>query len=106
MRWRINGADRGNGQGREFWIEATSEDEARQAAAELGVVVSSVLKDPPAVVSVPREVVLNSRQFKALRVTEMRIASGVCLALIMWTILCVLVTLAALVWMGNLAFAD
>lgn len=100
MRWRINGADRKNAKSRELWIDARSELEARELASEMGVIVSSALPDPPVVVNVPRQVELNRRQMKLLRVTEMRIASGVCLALIMWGLLCGVTILAIIAWTG------
>lgn len=98
MRWRINGADKDSGAVREIWIEALSHEEAIEVAADMQILVSSALKDPPVSISQSINVKLDRRQAKKLGVTEMRIASGVFVGISVFCIFWGLIGLATFIW--------
>ena len=93
MRWRINGADRETGEPRELWVEAQTDQQARDQASKLGIMVSSVLSDPPVVFKAPDEVRIIRSQVRQLRVSDFRIACGVALGHFIFIGICVLIAL-------------
>lgn len=108
MRWRINGADQDTGDKREFWVDAPSEHDAREIASQYGIMVSSILRDPPVVVNTPDTIKLDKAQFKKLRVSEMTIAGGVVIGLFVFIGICVLIgiLLVTLGVFGAASFAE
>ena len=99
MRWKVNGVDRETGDERQIWLDAVSSEDATLLAGNRNMVVASAVEDMPVfkVVSQmaagPIEIVLTNRQLKTLKVTEMKIASGVFLGLLFWSIFAFLVML-------------
>lgn len=98
MRWKIIGVDKNSGVSREIWLDANSQDEAFSNASDLGIMVSSAFQDSPISISTPSSMKIDKGQLKKIKVTEMRIASGVFIGMSFFFIFWGLVSLAVFVW--------
>ncbi len=100
MLWKIEGADTETGEDRRIWLEAISKEAATTMASHHNMMVSSVeehhqeIKVVSHMPSGPIEVELSRYQLRSLRVSEFRIAVGVFLGLLLWSIFGVILVIA------------
>jgi|GEM_PF-5642563 len=112
MRFKVIGVDRESGVDRMIWVSAVSSDAATLLAGEHNMIVASAVEDMPAIQQVvaklpagPITVRLDGTQLKQLRVGEMRIATGVFLGLLFWTIFVFLISIIFWILLGTALFS-
>lgn len=94
MKWKIDGVDRDTGEPRQVWVDAQTREQANMQAGDLGIVVAKAVEDNGvqrvqvhAQRDHPLMVQLTSQQVRMLRRnTQMDIAVGVFLGLLLWAI--------------------
>ena len=110
-KWKVTGADRDSGEDRVVWIEAKSLDSAAEQAVRFNMLVADVREERQTATSGVAKsthhgvqvVELRGGQVKLMATGVWRIATGVFLGLLMWSIFAAVV--AVVFWITVLAAA-